>query len=1004
MIHENIFPNYTPRQFEEDKIKNQILKVQQDGISRAILIYGDGGVGKSFLLRNLSVRLDLKNIIFLGPVDIDDAEYWSITNLNRSIAGELSKNKYFKKYTSFLAKTPEVEQEKMGHETVLAHLRKGNAVFLDDYQEFIDNSKLTPIIILDTLESIRGTDTLTRLLIWLKKLPGTQLILAGRPVKIDRKDPVVVELSDKPKLEYIHLLLNAFSREECLQYLKASKVTKKLDDEEIGRIALMSKGHPLWLALSLYYLEQKGVPEEIEKLNIRSKDTKWPYRNGALHDAYLRRLVIPYLESEFWHEAIFRLGIVRRRVSKELWKQLMIDQKLPPDIHSWDQAWKKLLEFPWIRPRANRNFVTLQDALAEEMARRIIPFRDFDKAKRRKMWQSAVQDYQNQINKQKKDIAEKRVWLDNNLAEKPTTKFQVEILDQVLELDKSNLDLFLLQTTQMYYQMLCNFKAGCNQFIILFDVANNLHQFRFVELLWAEMQRFLPGESVFDPLEDIVKPEIKGFQQWYQENPEFQFKVITRVAKYLYEIGQAAQSEALLHSLWENCQGDLEQEYQILLLRGNAKVRFPGHARSAQADFEGALDRTRNPQAPTKIKRLEGKALSELGYYHRNMGEWHAASEAYMEALRKILLGEEQINDEQPNLNEEIETAKEIAGVQSQYAYVQALRGLYQDAHEMVDSALEIRKALDESSYVGMALSVKGEIFRYERRFYQAWQTYQDAEEIFEQIDNWGWLGLIRQQMAICLFQAYNTAELFPGHKNLGNMLTEAKDIAENALDFCQEYSRRSYPSALNRAGRIIGIGFKDYDQGLLLLDEGIDEAKAMADGWFWFANLIEYSELCFLAWEESKDEKYLNLIHNKEEETKQVYLQYQFSDLRGRWEILQGQLKVHAALQGDSLKKKDLLLNQAQIHFSTGYPLIAFGYVGSHGAIALHSEFTKLELLLKKLDNSTRKQWFTQLNKAWSQKTEGVVKDRQESSLLASLNRLYVKLQLTQKMKGGEV
>lgn len=986
MADMSLFPAYTPRQDEEERIQSMIERVQQDGTSRALLLYGEGGVGKSYLLRYLSDRLMLDNVIYVGPIDVDDAEYWSTTNLNHFVAEKLSQGQYFKNYKAFLVKMPEVEHEKMGHETVLAHMRKANRAFVIDYQNFIQHSRQTPVLIFDTVEAIRGTDTLTRLLLWVKKLPGTLFIIAGRPVD-ETVDPVVRELDEHPRLVYEEYVLREFSRTESMAYLKASSVMQKIEEDEQQRLALMSKGHPLWLALSIYYMGQYGIPEEVDKLKIDPGQTLWPYQNGALHDAYLRRLVIPYREGDFWHEAVFRLGIVRRRVSKELWQQMMQDCPLPTDAPTWDTAWEKLLDFPWVRPRANEKYVTLQDALAEELAKRIIPYRDFEKDQRVEMWQNAVADYDRQIDEQTANVARLEDPLDTTLAAMQSDEIQGELLEQILDLDTQKFEIFLLQTTRLYYQMLLDFETGTKEFLRLLDEANRQHQIRFVELLWAEMQRFLPGEYVFDPLEDVIKSEIERFKQWYLVHPEIQFEVITRISKYLYEIGQIEQSERLLNKLWEACEGNLTWEYHILLLRGNAKVRHPGHAKEAEADFEGALERTRNPQAPSELKRLEGKALSELGYYCRNMGDWQRAGYWYLEALRTTPL----------------EALREKAAVQSQYAYLQALRGVYQDAYEMVDSALEIRQVLGEPRDIGMALSVKGEVFRYERKFNLAMQAYKKGETIFAELNSWGWLGLLRQQMAICLFQACRSGELLQNYADAPAMLNDAKEIALNALDFCREYSRRSYPSALNRAGRILGMGFGEYDLSLQYLQEGINEAKALADGWFWFANLIEYVELSYSAWKKTSDQSYMEKINTQFDGIEQVYQEYQFPDLRGRWQILQALIKAESAIGMDECDERMRLLDEAREHFATGYPLIAFGHVGSHGAIALQSEFQKLENVLINLDQQQRSTWFSYLNKAWGKRsTSEELKSRQESSLLASLSRLYVKLLPSQEKGGG--
>ena len=41
---------------------------------------------------------------------------------------------------------------------------------------------------------------------------------------------------------------------------------------------------------------------------------------------------------------------------------------LPAGVASHEEAWKQLLKTPWIRGRANETYVTLPDAVAEELA------------------------------------------------------------------------------------------------------------------------------------------------------------------------------------------------------------------------------------------------------------------------------------------------------------------------------------------------------------------------------------------------------------------------------------------------------------------------------------------------------------------------------------------------------------------------------------------------------------------------------------------------------------
>src|SRR6185437_4290011 len=115
---------------------------------------------------------------------------------------------------------------------------------------------------------------------------------------------------------------------------------------------------------------------------------------------------------------------------------------------------------------------------------------------------------------------------------------------------------------------------------------------------------------------------------------------------------------------------------------------------------------------------------------------------------------------------------------------------------------------------------------RYKQKFKKAWEAYAEAMDIFAQAQDQTWLGIIYQEQAICLYQAYLDDET---DLVAGNPLDEAWNLADRAVKICRERSVRSYPSALNRAARIIAD--QDVDQGLALLEEGITAARAISDG-----------------------------------------------------------------------------------------------------------------------------------------------------------------------------
>lgn len=973
MFNQNeLFPRYTPRNEEQKFIQDQLLLVQQDRESRVILLYGDGGNGKTYLIRNLPDKIQGDSIHWFGPFDIDDSQYWTLPNLELDIA-RTAPFEYFDQYIDYMSRVPVYEQKRVGHETVLAYLRKGDDVFAKCYAELV-KAEQTPVIILDTIESVRGMDVVDKLVRWIKRIPGTLFILAGRPTADIRTDPFIKGLREDPPCNFEKKTIGEFTSNECRLYLSKSSISAELTDDEKEKIVLLSRGHPLWLALTIYYLSEEGMLSEISDSSLVEIQERKSATFEKLHESYIRQLLVPYQKREFWKEAVLRLGVLRRMVSKDIWREIMRDRGLPEGFDNWDDAWRELLNFPWVRPRSNRRYVTLHDALAEELAKRIIPTSDKSKDWRRSLWNSAAEIYSKLIDDQKQKLRLEQNRIDGKLESASLSVPGAGLVNEVLIADAHRLELELLQTIGFYYQTITNYAEGGQLFNTLFDRILDEHQYRFADLLWAEMQRFLPGQKPFDPLEDIIRPEVKSFQEWYQARPVAQYELVRRVTSYLIDRGEVQEAEKMLDRVWKVCKGNLEQEYHVLNLRANARIRIPGKSEDAKKDFKLALSRAKNPGAPQALKELAGQAYTELGYYHRNTGNWNEAANSYLEALRMTPLSD----------------PTKRASIQSQYAYVQALKGVYQSAYDLVNTALNVRRQLGLKREEGMALSVKGEIHRYERHYREAWQAYQDSKDIFDELEDWGWQGLVQQEMAICLYQAHKAGMVLPGYEEMpGKMLEDARDMILKAVEFCRDYSARNYPSALNRAGRIIGLGYADYQEGLRYLGEGIDRAREVADGWFLLANLVQYAELSYQAWVASgrKETRYLEHINAREREIHEAYTEYDFPDLQGRWELLQGQLKADRAQTVKTKAKKEELLHGALEHFKSGYPLIAQGYVGSHGIVALPEELQKLIPIMKNLPGETLEEWFGDLQKSWSE----LDKERQETSLSSFLTVLYL-------------
>ncbi len=984
MNEDTLFPSYIRRP-EEQQISSTAEKVREDGKSRAVLLYGPGGIGKTSLVRQMARNTaDDSGIIWIEPIDIDDSEFWLLSNLERLVARRLDPdNKYFGPYLEYLSRLPSYTRPRIGHETVVSNLGRIKQVFVECYKRFIDDSGKTVVIAFDTVETIRGMYLLLTLTQWMKALPATLFILSGRPLPGDRLDPVRNELEDPyQSIPVTAISLREFTRQGALDYLGRSGVATALSEDERAKLVHLTRGHPLWLAFTIAYLADVGIPVEAEA-PLADIEREVPYLGDmtqagqSLHEAFKRRLVAPYRDTDFWHETFKRLAVVRESLNQPIWQRLMADRPRPEGVADLDEAWRMLLRTPWIRPRANRHYVTLHDAVAEELAQRIIPLHDQDRQWRYELWQRAVSIYGDFIEGRDAELAGELTDLDEVLQHWDAiprrederiapTEEERSFIQRATLLDARKRELCQLKVVRLYYEILCDFAAGCRRFLDLFEQAKDANDILFQDLLAFEIQRFLPGGVHAYAFGDAVGEVIGEFREWLSfERKDLYLEIGLSMADYLIMTEQPEAVIDLLERLPASV--DHHQRYRLSNLRGNACMRIPGRVKDGLQHFQQALAEATALTSDDQPKLIAG-AYKELGFYYRNNGQWAEADDAYRRARDAI--------SATLSARSSDEDREEMASIQTNWAYVKGLTGAYRDGSNLVESAIRVRHRLKSYQEEGISWSVCGEVYRYERRFERAWNAYAAAEQIFQELRNWSWLGLIYQEQAICLFQAAQDGiSMTPWGED---PIEQAKHLITLALDLCRDLAVRGYPSALNRAGRIFGL--QDFDAGLRYLAEGIDSARRLSDGWFWVANLIEYVDLSYRAWVETGQRAYREEITCRAAEISQAMSEYEFPDLKGRWNLLQGHLRVRSSLEtGDENQ-----LNAALQHYKVGFAQIAGGYVGSSGASSIGDEFKTLIDLFLQLSPELRGEWQDELRRAWSDLAPG------STLLLARLEELY--------------
>ena len=983
MNSETSYPAYIWRS-EELQIQQQLEAVRDDRQSRAILLYGPGGVGKTSLVRQLAESSSTSLTVWLEPIDVDDPQYWLLSNLEQRIAGKLDPaSTYFEPYQIELSRLPAYAQTEITPETIVSYLGRIKDTFAKCYSQFVIGENKTVVIVFDTVETIRGTNLILTLTQWIKALPvATLFILSGRPITSGEETlsgPLRTEL-ESPHLgmPVETVQVGGFTFENARTFVRNSSVSNDLVGEEEDKLILLTRGHPLWLAFMIDYLQTEGVPQEVEQHSLGFIEDNIPYgqemtpEGRKLHQSFLRRLVAPYRESDYWHEAIKRLAVVRQPVAKSVWQELMSDYVLPDNLQSPDEAWEQLLRTPWVRPRGNRRYVTLHDAVAEEFAQRLLPLQDQHQQWRHDIWQRALEIYRDLADKAEAKLASQLATLENDfrhmdpahLKDAAGSRTEGQLIDDSAELGVRRRDLDQLRAASLYYLFLNDFASGCAELLRLFQQAERDNDVFLQDLFVLYLQRFLPGGTLSSAFNDVIKSKLDSFRNWLaNDRPDYYIAIGIMLARYLVD---AAQPEAALQLL-----DDLPEEialpgsrHRMNILRGNAYMRIPDAVREGLPHFKKVLDEAKS-LPPDDRQNFIAEAYKELGFYYRNTGQWQEADDAYKSARDAILAT---LSLESPAKDRD-----EMASIQTNWAYVKGLNGWYREGSELAESAVNVRHRMGDSAAEGKSWSVCGEVYRYARRFEKAWAAYSAAEQLLPSPRYWNWLGVIFQQKAICLHQA-----LQDDIRLTNDPARDAQELIKKALDICLSHSIRGYPSALNRAGRIFGQD--NPQEGLRYLEKGVDEAWRLSDGWFWFANLLEYAELSYRCWTESEEDRYRENIYNVSDRIRLAVDRYEFPDLAGRWSLLQG----HLAIQDFLRIHDDSILSGALDHYRSGFANVALRHVGSSGAASIPAEFKKFQLLFSRLPRPVQSDWQIRLRTAWSELTDGL------TLLLARLEELY--------------
>ena len=361
---------YVPRREEEAAVRRQVEEVRADGTSRAVLLHGPGGAGKTMLVRNLARAGGGRTATGLGGSNPSTSTTRSsgCCPTWRPPSPTSSGASTSRPTSSTSTGSRGSPTEHVSYETVLTQLGRINRTFVDCYRTFVRTSKTTVVLTLDTIEAIRSMYLLLTLTQWMKELPHTLFILV-RHGRRASTNPAIRSATSwtirTGRWSTSRCRCGASPTTRPAGSSKPAGCTSRCPTSNAPGSSTSPSRQPLWLALATEYLQEADPPPEM---------TSGAAPTEATRELFRRKLVTLYRSTDFWPEAIKRLAVVRHSVTQRVWAELMADRGLPADAGDWDAGvGQLLLRRPWVRARANKRYVTLHDALAEELAKRVIP-------------------------------------------------------------------------------------------------------------------------------------------------------------------------------------------------------------------------------------------------------------------------------------------------------------------------------------------------------------------------------------------------------------------------------------------------------------------------------------------------------------------------------------------------------------------------------------------------------------------------------------------------------
>ncbi len=693
------------REKEKKLIKEAI---EAWGSSRFVCFTGDGGLGKTRLLEQVTLLMGEcspdASCLCSGIMDFYHAEFHLGSGIERAILHTFDpQEKFFSTYREERRHYDALRASGADPQRLLGLRRTLRGLFMEDFNAFARHTR--PILLFDTIELIQYEGDYTQQLcpdifdaekeLWgeagnwllqvLPRLENTVVVLAGRPGAAAFQKEL-----DKALDNTLHsYALGAFTSEETLAYLDALAETLKLGGDELGcqtvmgihsevgnRLYTLTRGEPLPLSMIVDMLYIGTIrPVDLDHLTfaqIPAQSASW-MREFERDTMY----ALPYIN-------LLRKGVNAERLAIVTgWDEVRCQNVLEP-----------MRRFAFVKQRPGTDLLFLHDKMYE--------------------WIDQNQDLAGFV-----DLEDSCIQIIN---------YYDRIIAGAQPADPAAVD--ALRVEQLYYHLLRNQEEGLSVYQEWADEALSGGRIEYEMSLRNEMLRFF-------------KPQDPGGQARYL-TAHLERRIArdsgTRWVLRFLRHNDNVQARQVADRVWDHGDPPFDRrepslfESVLQVYRGEA-LAYLGQMDRAIDDLSRAVDELQGLQSnSSQVQRYL------LGLAHKNRGYVYARQRGYEQAIEDYLVA---IRILTPLAENKMRRAQlELAHTQRNLAFIYGERGEKIDAEYYCEQALSGFEALQYHWGEALTLNVWGGIAARFHDPYTSARLCKEALQLFTMLDDRRGIGL----------------------------------------------------------------------------------------------------------------------------------------------------------------------------------------------------------------------------------------------------------------------